>query len=200
MFIEAYRQTSWMRFRWGTVACVAQPDDRRLLEFGEPEAIRFRIRVTSAGEPPGLVLAQADGIRPSDPGVDSGQRGREPLLPVRPGDDLGEEAYRVDFDGNAPVLVINRNLGDWRAVARDEVFRALVYPSIVREILTRVRLVNKRELDDIDDGDWQGQWLRFAQGFSDNAGLDPRDWITEVVEKFCGRHGTLGGANRHFRR
>lgn len=184
VFVEAYRQTSWMRFPWGTVDCLSQPDDRRLVEFGQPEGIYFRVRVTSPEKPRGLLLAQADGIRPTDSSVPDDQ-GRVPLLPVRPGEDLDDEVYRLDLESR-PVLVINKTLGDWRAVARDDVFQALVYPSILREVLTLVHRIEGCALDD-DDEDWRGQWLRFARGFSQARDLSEEEWITEVVESFARR-------------
>ena len=61
--VEAYRQTSWMRFDFGTIGAILQPSDRQLTEFDSPEDILFRVRVTSPGtpeEPHGLLLAEAD--------------------------------------------------------------------------------------------------------------------------------------------
>lgn len=196
VFVEAYRQTSWMRFAWGTVGHQAAPERRLLTEFGQADGVHFRVRVTTAGAPKGLLLAQVDGIRPTNgSGADDGRR--IPLLPVVPAKDLGDEVFRVDFDGDRPTLQVNAGLGDWRAVPRDEVFQALAYPCILREVLTFLVQADEHEVGD-DPEDWRSQWLRFAESLCGRSGDVNPEWVTDVVDAFARRHRLIEKVKPHF--
>jgi hypothetical protein len=185
--VEAHRQTNYMRFPFGTVAAVLAPENRELVEFDSAEGILFRVKVTSPSEPLGLLLAERDRIQPRRP--DEQEDNRISLLPVKPDQDLGAQVFQVDFN-DGPILRINASVGDWRAVARDPVFVSLVYPQALREVLTRIALIDG--LPDAEDpDDWRSQWLRFAgtlpgmstvpsehsEGVLDN-------WIDEAVASF----------------
>src|SRR5438045_682878 len=67
VFVEAYRQTTFMRFPHGTVATPRPAHDasRRLTEFPSRDALLFRVKVTSTGERLGVLLAEADRIHVS---------------------------------------------------------------------------------------------------------------------------------------
>jgi hypothetical protein len=187
LFVEAYRQTQWMRFPFGTVNAVVPPVDRRLTEFESEDGILFRVRVTSQAGRQGLLLAEADKVpvrRPEDV-----EENRLPLFPVQPAD-LGSQTWRVDFSSD-PVLLINKAVGDWRAVAVSPVFRSLVCPAALREVITRILfLEDYPDLEDRDD--WKTRWLLFA-GSVPGAGEPPadgetdsfEDWIETAVEAFC---------------
>lgn len=153
--LEAYRQTRHTRFQLGTVGNMTQPsaEERRLDgEFSSPEGILFRAKVLRPVS--GLILAQADSIRPDGIALD------ESLLPVAPAE-LGEEAWRVNFEGE-PVFQVNKNIrSGWREASRSPEFLALVYPAVLRDILNRILFVDKHFRMDEDD-EWQSQWLRLA--------------------------------------
>jgi hypothetical protein len=189
VFVEAYRQTSWMRFACGTVGNFLLPEDRRLTEFGTHEGLLFRVRVTAANDPEGLLLAEADQIRPKE--SEDAEENRIALLPAKPDDSLGQEVYRIDLEDYRPMLLINSKLGDWRQVARDPVFVSLVFPSAMREVLSHVLRVEKY-FGTEDQTDWRAQWLAFAlriPGVHDLPSEDDTDhigdWITEAVSAFC---------------
>jgi len=93
--------------------------------------------------------------------------------------DLGAEVCRVDFiDG--PTLLINRIVGDWRQVAQSPPFRSLVYSAALRQILTRLLLLDGD--DDLDNPDsWQARWLRFASALP-GVGDVPDHWDRESCE------------------
>ena len=65
VFVEAYRQATWMRFPFGRVGELTPPPDleRILTEFESPDRVLFRVRVTSAEGRQGIMLAEADKIR-----------------------------------------------------------------------------------------------------------------------------------------
>lgn len=192
VFIEAHRQTSYMRFSFGTVAHTAPEDELVLSEFDPPEAVLFRIKVTSSDDPAGLLLAAADQIRPSS--REQADDRRIPLLRVRTIPALAQQVYRVDFsdDAGGPVLCINKHAGDHRAVLRDPLVQSLVLPAVLREVLNRVLHIDEvREIE--TDGGWASDWLTFAThlsgverdlpSFQDESEID--DWIDDVTGAFC---------------
>ena len=194
VFVEAQRQTSWMRFRFGTVGNVAPQDELVLSEFDSPDGVLFRVRVTSSDDPKALLLAVADRIRPRRP--EEAEEWRVPLLPVKADESLGDQVARVDFS-DYPLLLINADVGDWQAVARNPAFASLVYPPALREILTRILCI-EQYFDTDDNEDWRSNWLRFATllpGVSDPpAGSDDEnmdDWIDEAVASFCRRFAMM---------
>src|SRR5262245_16465362 len=63
--VEAYRSgTAWIRFPFGTVGNPSKPTKTKLEGFDSPEAVLFRVKVTSPAERHGQLLAAADRIRP----------------------------------------------------------------------------------------------------------------------------------------
>jgi hypothetical protein len=187
VFVEAYRQTNWMRFDFGQVGAISPEANRALSQFDSPDGILFRVKVTPNGDTHTL-LAEADRIPLARPEQSEGER--TPLLPVKP-QKLGEEIYRLDFSDDRPLLLINSEAGNYADIGRSPAFVSLVYPAVFREILTRILLVEKHD-DDSNADDWKSQWLRFA---SQNPGLgelpEPEDtearsdWIEKAVSVFA---------------
>jgi len=191
VFVEAYRQTTLMRFDFGRVGAIQPPNDRRLTEFDSAEGILFRVKVTAPGDKHTL-LAEADRIPLAK--VEEEECPRTPLLPVKP-QQLGEEIYRLDFSspGNRPLLLINSDAGQYGVIAKSPAFTALVFPAVFREILVRVLIVDKH--DDYDNVDeWRSQWIRFAKllpGLGEipkpDEPEDRLDWIEKAVASFARR-------------
>jgi hypothetical protein len=202
VFVEAYRQTTWMRFDFGTVGTIRPADDRHLTDFETSEGLLFRLKVTATGDTTGRLLAVADQLRYSvgpqdDPTAES-------LLPVKP-QDLGDEIYRIDYTGTRPLLLVNRQLGDFRSLVRAPQFVSLVYPQVMRDVLSRILLVDQHDADD-DAGNWQAQWLRFASRMAgrdsptQGAGEDLfDDWINEAVASFARTHAMGNRFRLHWR-
>lgn len=139
VFVEAYRQTVWMRFAWGTVGALQAPADRTLAEFDSTEDILFRVRVTSLGtpeEPHGLLLAEADRICLRGP--EETEENRDTIFPVVP-TELGDELWKVSFENERPRLLVNlRAAGNYKQFTLHPAFIALVYPAAMREVLWRI--------------------------------------------------------------
>ena len=130
VFVEAYRQTSWQRFDFGTVGDIKQPDDRQLTAFGSVDGVLFRVKVVEAPEAdgdgrPARILRHADRIRPRMPD----ERQAKSLLPLDPGD-FRDEVWRLEFDETGePILKISRHLiPDWRALPVTKEFATLALP------------------------------------------------------------------------
>lgn len=197
VFVEAYRQSDWMRFGWGTVGRLQAPEDRNLTAFESPEDVLFRVRVTSppGNDEQGMLIAEADRIRLRGP--DDTDDSRDPLLPVIPWD-LGEELWRLDFK-EKPRLLLNRNAGgDYRQIGKHPAFIALVYPPAMRSIFWHILLVEEhRDFDDPDDP--LSRWLRFAVevlGAGEPPEMDAEsdqisDWIDGAVATFATKHHLL---------
>lgn len=200
VFVEAYRQTSWQRFDFGTLGEIREPRERRLSAFGSPDGILFRLKIVEAARPdsgrrPGRILAQADRIHPrlSDEGK------RRSLLPLDSGD-FRDEVWQLEFDDtDAPVLKVSRDLvPDWRSLPHTRQFITLALPAILRCILTHI--LSNRPSDPEDFSDWRNQWLRFTvtlRGVSSPPQEDEaaESWIDDAVQAFC-RHA---GIARRFR-
>lgn len=187
VFVEAYRQTMLMRFDFGTVSAPAPPQVRTLTEFPSADQVLFRVKVTAASVRPGVLLGEADQLRPREPEQKPDRR--LPLLPVVP-DDLGDEVWRVDF-GDRTNLVVSKHLHDWKQTVASDVFRALVYPAAMRQILERILHVERYTETD-DPHSWQSQWLQFAVQIPGSGALPARgtaddydEWIENAVEAFA---------------
>jgi hypothetical protein len=198
VFVEAYRQTTFMRFPHGTVAAPPSPHElaRQLTEFATGDGVLFRVKVTSRGDRAGVLLAEADRIPVSND--DEQPENRIALLPPAPGD-LGQETWRVDLTGaNGPLLLVNSRVSDWKAVAASPLFRSLVYPAAMRQVLWHIYKVEDTSAMDGSD-DWQCRWLAFAAALP-GVGDPPLtseddkiwgDWITGAVESFARQHQLL---------
>lgn len=189
VFVEAYQQTTLMRFDFGTVGCIKPVSDCRLGLFDSVEGVLFRVKVTSPALPQGKLLAEGDQIRfcRSEEQPDD----RLPLLPVKP-QDIGNEIAKLDFSEEQPLLLVNFSAGDWQEIARSPAFAAFVYPQSLREILCRI-LISEEHDDTEDPDDWRSKWLRFAVGLPGvNAPPDAEsddnqkwDWIEDAVSSFA---------------
>jgi hypothetical protein len=192
--VEACYGSSYMRFPFGTVAHCLPPADRRLTLIENGHAALFRVKVIDPQDQNGRILAEADKIAPKDASVlDANRRS---LLHVDY-QDLGDAIFRLDFSGVMPVMYVNERIEGIADIARrDPAFNSLVYPSIVRQILTEILVVRAFELEETDDG-WEALWLRFVKGFfgtpvpdfdsadEENSRRQRLEWTEEAVSAFC---------------
>lgn len=183
VLVEAYYKSSYMRFSFGTIESISPPGDRRLTDIERGTLVMFRVKVVSTNGSTGRILAEIDRLAVTPDDVPAG---KVCLLPVDY-KDLGQEIWRLEFGNDRPVLELNNTIdGVADMVKRDGRFAGLVFPAVVREILTRVLIHD--EHDDIDDWtDWRSQWLRFVMGFhpenpDGDQSEDGRDaWIQDAV-------------------
>jgi len=189
VYVEAYRQTSWMRFESGVVCDPKAQTDNRLSEFDSLDGIRFRIKVSDREGAHGKLLAVADKIRPVKP--EEGDAERLCILPVQ-----SEEMdciWKIKFDRN-PVLLISKRAGSKDIISKSPEFISLVYPAILREVLREI----KQSDDDWqeDEEAWQIQWISFINllpGVGEMPELsDENDdaydqWVEDAVGAFSRR-------------
>lgn len=196
VYVEAFRSVStlWKRFDFGRVARIQPPADSALNEFVRPEGILFRVKVTGAD---GRLLAEADQVRPLLP--DDADQENDALISIVPSKSLGVEIWKVDFSDDTPQLLINDLLEDWKDVARDQRFRSLVTPVVMRQVLIHMLLMDGGIGEEDDPTCWQQKWLLFAgqlPGVSECPGVwdekspsssrsEVEEWIEEAVKAFC---------------
>ena len=192
VFIEAYYRTSFMRFDCGSVETFTPPDDRRLTEIDGTSIVRFRVKVVDNSANDHRIVAVADDIVVSEEKRESSAR--MPLLEVNFSDALGQQAWRVVFESNGPVLELNNRIDDVRNVAKNDApFFALVYPAAVRQVLTQILLVEQHDAH-IEGDDWWDLWLRWASRYVTPLPDEVEDapfWIDDVVAAFCSEQKTI---------
>jgi hypothetical protein len=139
----------------------------------------------------------AEHIRPELAGKQTAT-GRKGILPID-AREMGQELWQLDLDGPDAVLFVNKDVPALKDMARtDPFFYAVVYPQVVRQVLTKAILTGG-DIDDVDDDRWQNLWLRFGQGLHSAKQKPPTkdelqdneygdDWIEDVVEAFCSMH------------
>lgn len=193
IFLEAYNRTKFERFDLGTVGSPAAKQTWHLETFHKDESLLFRVKVVDANDHAGRIIASASGIRPATPD----ESHQSSLLPVSV-EPLDDVVYRVDFpDDGPPTLRLNEALdtsleGGIKAVVRTPLFVALVLPEVVRQVLTRILVVEGQDTDDDDSSSSCAKWRRYARilnpdpmpelGEEDDTG-PLLEWIDVAVSK-----------------
>lgn len=190
IWVEAHRQNLWMQWSWGTISALRVPASRQLAEFDVPDGVMFRVRVV---QPPGQesrkLVGEVDGIQPVKAG-EADDRRRHLIVPVP--DALDQELWRLDLEKEPPELLVNRDAQpSWKDLALSPYFFTLVYPEVLRRILTKV-LVENDWSDDSEESDWESDWIRFARNLGGlppvphpGLKLDRSAWIEEAVAAFA---------------
>jgi hypothetical protein len=190
VFVEAYHQTTRMRFDFGTVGAIVKPpmNKLRLQEFSEWRDIRFRVKITGVNHDHGRILAWADRIKPRGP------EDQDELDLVRFRDaDLYGLLWDMDYDDEGPIVQIERNAGGAQRVGRSDHFIAAVYPEVLRRALEKALLEEQMSHDDPEH--WFQRW--YAGYLKAKLGMNPppppdqqeprREWIKNAVHAFGGR-------------
>ena len=126
-------------------------------------------------------------------------KGRRTLLPLAPAT-LQGELFRLDVSGEQPTLLVERELGgDWQAAAASPTFESLVYPQVLRSLISEL-LKDGWPDGEADSGGWQVDWVLLLEnlpGFADppDDEIEYPDWIDTVVEAFCRDHRMCEGAS-----
>jgi hypothetical protein len=182
VFVEAYQRADFMRFDFGTVAKMVAPDHRVLTEIGSGVRPLFRVKVVSRPRPLAKILALADKVLPID--VANDEDARRTILPVEYVD-LGSRIWHLDMEREWPTLCLNTRIADIREIARsDNAFHALVYPEVIRRILTEIIREDAND-ESLDPDDWPSLWLQFAQSLPNVTPLPGGHWGTEEQEKLA---------------
>lgn len=190
IFVEAYHQTTRMRFDFGTVAApvIPPPASRRLVEFTDWRDVRFRVKVTDVTSAHGRILAWANRIRPMGPE----DQDQADLVRFRDAE-LDGLLWDLDFDDDGPVVLTEKNAGGAQRIGRDDCFIAAAYPEVLRRSLERALIDEGVSHDDSEH--WFGRWydgfLKAKLNLSPPPPPDQKDackeWIVDAVRAFARR-------------
>jgi hypothetical protein len=191
VIIEAQAHWTLMRFECGTVSSDEASGTHVLHDFDSADGIRFRIKVIGTGENAGLILGEADGIRPAE--ADRPEEARS-FLAVQPAD-LGQVPWRLSLVGPEPLLQINEKVADWRSFMRRPEVHTLLLPEIYRQLL-REALRNSPDIEESDA--WQFAVLGMvppAVGSRPSPSDDDavETWIDDAVRCFASKHKLMRG-------
>lgn len=181
--IEAQAGWTSQRFEFGTVAARTEPPSTALDEFNSLSGLLFRLKVVSEGEFVGQILGEADGLRPSGTAEDSAQRS---FIVVRPSD-LGEVAWKVEYDEQQAILLVNSRIPDHHSFLKRSDVAALVMPAVFRQVLAEAIA---RDADE-DSLGWETHALQLARSLVPHDGAvgltdeGMEEWIDHVVASFA---------------
>lgn len=202
VFIEVYRGNHLVRFDFGTVGAFALPKSTSIAEFGEEAgAVLYRVKVVGADERKSILGMPNRGIGKRADNAEGGAS--DCLLPVNLLPEGTEQVWALDFEGDYPRLLVNRNLD--KSVLDKDAFVALVYPAALRDVLGYTFLMHHDGKGCI----WAEDWKQFAavnldEPFPDIADLPELDdayrqtvseWIDNVVESFAAGGGLADKVN-----
>ncbi|MBW1799887.1 MAG: hypothetical protein JRJ85_04075 [Deltaproteobacteria bacterium] len=201
IYIEAYHRSGYQRFDFGSVGEKSIPSDRRLGNLSSSAIPLFRVKVVDRTFTHGRILASVDKIRPQS--VDDDPTDSQSLLFVE-FEDLGNVIWELDIEGDWPTLRLNTRADEISLIASsDNRFLSLVYPEIVKQILTRVLLEDEHTDPDCDD-DWPSLWLKLAStlpgmDYPPQTGKTAQErWIEKAVEAFSVGFDMLERFNKSF--
>lgn len=194
VFVEVYYRTDRKRFDFGTVSNIVQPESTDISELGNLENLNFRIKVVDLSTKYGLILAEADKIKPHSEKGDEEQM--LSILATEFNCDLGKQIWRMNFTNSPPILELNKNIPNIRSLAKSNpMFFFFVYPQVIREVLTQMFLVEQFDPEETTE-DWQLHWFEFAKKIypedtparlsvnDPDSRREIVDWIDKVVDEF----------------
>lgn len=186
VYVEAYRKNQLLRFDFGTVGKIAAPSDTSLAAFGDVMmGIRFRVKIVAQNAEK-TILGMSKSFRAEN---DEGGAA-DCILPISRLPKENENVWEIDFEDDGPTLAINANLE--KQVVQKSYFLALVFPAVIREVLTYAFIENNPD----ELGEWVEDWKRFAldlgaDEFPSFSGDDRekdvpalRQWIASAVQAF----------------
>ena len=174
--VEAKQLLETIRYEAGTIESPVPAtfhDCSRL----RGERIIFNVLVLDAET--ARILGSASAVRPLKPD-DQEDENSIPLLPVDASGRVSPLVWQIDYTdtdqeghSDAPVLKVDSDAAKQSAAffMQDPTVRALVLPSAMREVLTRVLVIDRSEYDP-ESRSWRSSWIRFATRL---AGEEPPD-------------------------
>lgn len=183
VFLEAQQwKTRFKRISLGLVEDNIRKNNLPLDEFDDAEGLVFRIKVVN--EEKGLLLGIADNVKSYEKD-DEQDVNNKSILPVS-SVDLSKEGvlWRIDYSDQQAVLQIEQDLGAKETVVRSLMFKGLILPAAMRQILIKVAAEDwDEELSEPDE--LATRWLLFAKQLGaelpDRESEDNEDWVDSVV-------------------
>lgn len=197
IYVDAKQLLERIRFDFGTVG---RPNSPASIDISRLKGERVTFDVFVVDLTNSRKLGSAETVRPIKTG-DAPNAPRE-LLPIDASRSLGGVLWKVEYSENwesasdAPVLLLDKTAtrGSAANFVSNHWVRALVFPSVMREILTKILLLDEHSYEK-EALTWRDAWLRFASKF---AGQEPppqesedtpteeiMDWIDLAVDKMA---------------
>jgi hypothetical protein len=158
------------------------------------ENIYFTLKIVDRKNRFGRIHGIAENIRPEPTGKET-PAGKRGILPIE-ARDLGEELWQLEFKSHDVFLLVNQDVPGLVERARtDPLFFAVVYPEVVRRVLTAA-FVENADIEE-DDDRWPIAWLKFGKALHPLHAAPPtgsereeerQEWIEDVIEAFCKKH------------
>lgn len=189
VYVEPYYHFSFMRFYFGTVENFAIPDETLIKEIPFSDIIYFRIKVVDENDNKGQLLAFADKITPILP--EDGEVKQKSLLPVNFSVPLKYQTHRIIFTDDTPILEISKNIDNPKDILKSKEFISLVFPSLVKEIATKLASEYFEYID--TDDHWTSDWYKYFTKvlkadqipMDENNDEETIEWVNSIVDKFC---------------
>lgn len=164
IFVDARQLMETIRFDLGTVG---KPSARVARDISRLHGERVTFEVNVITPSGARKLATAEAVRPVN--ELTAAPGTVPLLPVDASRDLDGLVWCIEhiehFGGrtDAPVLCIDRSAvnGVASTFLQDSAARALIFPAVIREVLTRILVTDEHTFEPTSQ-EWPDSWLRFA--------------------------------------
>lgn len=197
VIVEAKTLLETLRFEVGRIGTGLSTGPRDISRL-KSDRIVFNVLVVDTNT--SRKYGHAETVRPIN--ANGEQIGADSLLPVDLADDLNGVLWAVRFVdsdeagcSDAPVLVFDRIAAQDSAAVfvKNTAVRAMVFPAALKEILTRILLLDRHSFEESGEG-WRDAWLRFA---AKRLGEDPpevesgdnveeaREWIERAIAQFA---------------
>ena len=177
---------------FGTLGSMQTTAEMRNKAFSAPSC-QLRV-VASEGEHRGLLLGSTGTWTMCANDDDEGSRANEGILMFLP-HEIAPRSWKLEIrDDDYPIVYIDKRIPDSRTwVRNDPTFISCVLPAIIREVFEDI-LVSFTP----PEQSWAKDWLAWADTlmpgkeppWSDGR-LQKYEWISDLLDSFCLRHGTL---------
>lgn len=198
LYLEAYYNSSKLRYDCGTINN-NEINTARSLEgigrsFNDDSNVLFRLLVVDDDSK--MIMAIAKKLRPNK--FDSNSN--KSIFHVDWNQDLSQELYKVTFEQDYPVLMINSKVKNGRSLFESNPYLKMIILSTAVRIVA-LKIIETK--DAIDEGSWQDEWLSYIEKVLSVSCKEVRDgttdeyleWVDLVVSKFCRKYRVLDRFN-----
>lgn len=178
-----------------------------LLHGLDPSSTRVKVLFIDEGAS-GRIRASSTEMELPEIGGGAQQGRPASILPVQYVNELDGRAWRVAFEPEVdiPTLQVFDGIPNVRdLVRRDPVFRLLVLPAAVEQVLMEIfGAEESADLPDDDDASAESRWLRWSLRVlggrepPDGSREERKDWVRQVVSAFSGNARLVGDALTHW--
>ncbi len=161
IYVDVSRKSyAFKRFSLGTVGSPSIIQNIPLEEFSIYPALTFYVSVVDTREGYKHILGKSAAI--SLPRT-KGESETTPLLEVFFKKGM-KQIWKLDFDSGMPVLQVNSDITDIaEKLKRNHLFRASIFPAVLREILIYYLIIEHESINEEDEESAGARWIRFVK-------------------------------------